>query len=45
MKKIFAFLLFILISTSVATADDFMSVNNIKYVSSTKAEEMWGVDI
>ena len=45
MKKIFAFLLFILISTSVATADDFMFVNNVKYVSSNKAEETWGVDI
>lgn len=45
MKKIFAFLLFILISTSVATADDYMFVNNIKYVSTSKAEEMWGVDI
>ena len=45
MKKIFTFILFVLISFNVAFASDFTIQNDIKYVSKTKAEELWGVKI
>ncbi len=45
MKKIFALLLFVLISLNVAFADDFTIQNGVKYVSASRAEEIWGVDI
>ena len=45
MKKIFVFILFLLISLNVALANDFITQNGIKYVSASKAEETWGVDI
>ena len=46
MKKIVTFLLFILISLNIAYAnEDFIVQNGVKYISDTKAEEIWGVDI
>ena len=45
MKKIFTFILFILISVNIAFANDFTMQNGVKYVAAAKAEEMWGVDI
>ena len=45
MKKIFSFILFIFISLNVAFASDFIIQNDIKYVSGTKAEELWNLDV
>ena len=45
MKKILISLLFVLISLNVAFASDFRIQNGMKYISVSKAEEIWGVDI
>lgn len=45
MKKLFAVILFILISVNVTFADDFLINEGVKYVSTAKAEEIWGVHI
>jgi len=45
MKKIFACILFVLISLNVAFANDFIIQNDIKYVSASKAEELWNLNI
>jgi len=45
MKKFVMFILFALISFNVAFASDFTIQNNIKYVSASRAEKIWGVEI
>lgn len=45
MKKVFMVLSFIFIMINVAFASDFEIQNGVKYVSSSKAEAIWGVDI
>ncbi len=45
MKRIFCFIMFWLISANFAFASDFTTINGVKYVSESKAESIWGVDI
>ena len=45
MKKLFCFIMFLLIGVNFAFASDFTTINGVKYVSDSKAESIWGVDI